>query len=161
MPRARVPTRPARARYFDGARTQVAPYRDRLASPVGEPFPNVTAVPLAGHTPGHTGYLVASGGDALLIWGDICHVPDIQVRQPEVTMVFDVDPDEAIRARRRAFDMTATDRMLVAGMHLHFPGFCHMVRNGSAWRMIPRSLALHRVRERPVRAQGTCGPRRL
>ncbi len=129
----------ARTRYFDGARAQVAPYRDRLASPAGEPFPNVTAVPLAGHTPGHTGYLVASGGDTLLIWGDICHVPDIQVRQPEVTMVFDVDPDEAIRARRRAFDMTATDRMLVAGMHLHFPGFCHMVRNGSAWRMIPEA----------------------
>ena len=129
----------ARSRYFDAARAQVTPYRDGLASPAGEPFPNVTAVALPGHTPGHTGYLVASGGDSLLIWGDICHVPDIQVRQPEVTMVFDVDPQAAVQARRRAFDMTASDRILVAGMHLHFPGFCHVVRDGGGWRMIPEA----------------------
>lgn len=131
-----------RARYFEGARFQAAPYMDRLKlAGGGDVFPHVAPVPLAGHTPGHTGYLVESGGESLLIWGDICHVPDIQVRRPEVTMAFDVDPAAAIATRRRAFDMACADKMLVAGMHLHFPGFSHLVRQGDGYAMIPESWA--------------------
>ena len=128
-------------RYFDGARRQIAPYQDRRKTPDVDVFPNVSAVALAGHTPGHTGYLVQSGGDSLLIWGDICHVPDIQVRRPEVTMAFDVDQDAAIRTRRRAFDMAVADRLLVAGMHLHFPGFSYMTRDGNGYCLIPEAWA--------------------
>ena len=82
-----------------------------------------------------------STGESLLIWGDICHVPDIQVRYPEVTMVFDVDPEAAIKTRRQTFDMVSTDKMLVAGMHLHFPGFSYMVRNQDGYRMVPENWA--------------------
>lgn len=112
-----------RAANFTAARTQIAPYRDRMRPAEGEVFPGVRAVPLAGHTPGHTGYVVESGGEALFIWGDICHVPDVQVPRPQTAMIFDVDPQEAIEARRRAFDMAASENFLVAGMHLNFPGF--------------------------------------
>jgi glyoxylase-like metal-dependent hydrolase (beta-lactamase superfamily II) len=126
-------------RYFDEARRQIAPYQDRRKNAKGEVFPHVRAVPLNGHTPGHTGYLVESGGEALLIWGDICHVPDIQVRRPEVTMAFDTDQAAAIATRRRAFDMAVADKLLVAGMHLHFPGFAHMTREGDGYRMIPEA----------------------
>ena len=38
---------------------------------------------------------------------------------------------------RRVFDMVATDRLLVTGMHLHFPGFTHLVRQGTGYRLIP------------------------
>jgi glyoxylase-like metal-dependent hydrolase (beta-lactamase superfamily II) len=130
-----------RVRYFEGARFQIAPYMDRIKPAGGDVFPNVKAVDLSGHTPGHTGYLVQSSGESLLIWGDICHVPDIQVRQPEVTMVFDVDPEAAITTRRQTFDMVSADRMLVAGMHLHFPGFSYMVRNQDGYRMVPENWA--------------------
>ena len=126
-------------RYFDVARYQLNPYQGRRKEATGEVFPQVTAVPLNGHTPGHTGYLVESSGEALLIWGDICHVPDIQVRVPEVTMAFDTDQAAAIATRRRAFDMAVADRLLVAGMHLHFPGFAHMDRDGDGYRMIPEA----------------------
>ncbi len=128
-----------RERYFEGARFQIAPYMDRLKPAAGDVFPSVMAVPLPGHTPGHTGYLVESEGESLLIWGDICHVPDIQVRRPEVTMVFDVDPSEAIATRRQTFDMVAADKLLVAGMHLHFPGFSHIVSDSTGYKMIPES----------------------
>ena len=37
------------------------------------------------------------------------------------------------------FDMAATDRLLVTGMHLHFPGFAHLVRDGSGYRLIPEA----------------------
>lgn len=121
---------PARRQFFFGdARARVAPYRERIGTfTQGEVFPGVTAVPLPGHTPGHTGFLVASGGDSLLIWGDIVHVQELQVPRPEVTMMVDVDPPQAVATRRRIFDQVATDRLAIAGMHLHFPGLAHLAR---------------------------------
>ena len=54
-------------------------------------FPGVTAVPSLGHTPGHTAYLIASGNDQLMIWGDTVHVPEVQTAFPEAGMAFDTD----------------------------------------------------------------------
>jgi glyoxylase-like metal-dependent hydrolase (beta-lactamase superfamily II) len=124
---------------FECAREQIAPYRARMRTfeKAGEVFPGVTAEPLPGHTPGHTGYRIASGNEQLLIWGDVTHVPELQTARPEVCMVFDVDPQQAEATRRRVFDMVATDRLMVTGMHLHFPGFSHLVRDGEAYRLLP------------------------
>ncbi|MCJ2068931.1 MBL fold metallo-hydrolase [Methylobacterium sp. J-030] len=125
--------------YFDTARQQLAPYRDRLrafASEV-EVFPGVTSVPLPGHTPGHTGYLIASGGQTLLIWGDIVHAPEIQVPRPDVTLAFDVDPVLAEATRRRMFDRVASERLAFTGMHLHFPGWSHLTTGDGSYRLVP------------------------
>jgi glyoxylase-like metal-dependent hydrolase (beta-lactamase superfamily II) len=129
----------AKKMYFACAREQIAPYHNQMRTYSGsvEVFPGVTSMPLHGHTPGHSGYMIASGKDSLLIWGDITHVPDIQVPRPEVTIAFDTDPHAAIATRRRVFDMVTTDRLRVAGMHLHFPGFAHMVKQGDGYLMLP------------------------
>ena len=79
-------------RFFQWAREQIKPYQSRRRDAKGEVFPGVTAMPLPGHTPGHTGYLVASKGQSLLIWGDIVHVPDVQTRRPDAYMEPDTDP---------------------------------------------------------------------
>ena len=128
-----------RERYFREARKQIAPYMDRRKNALGEVLPGVRAIDLSGHTPGHTGYLIESGKHSLLIWGDICHVPDIQMKKPEVTMAFDTDPEAAVLARRRTFDMVSQDRILVAGMHLHFPGFAYVKVEDGAYRIVPES----------------------
>lgn len=121
---------PARRKmFFTDARDQLAPYRDRTSTfTQGEVFPGVTAVPLPGHTPGHTGFMIASGNRSLLIWGDIVHVQELQVPRPETTMMVDVDPPRAIETRRRIFDRVVADRQAIAGMHLHFPALAHMDR---------------------------------
>ena len=125
-------------RFFQWARDQSKPYLDRRRDAKGEVFPGVTAVPLYGHTPGHTGYLVSSKGEQLLIWGDITHIPDIQTRRPEVYMEPDVDAQAAIATRKRTMDMVATDRMLAAGMHMHFPGFLNLnKRPGGGYDLVP------------------------
>ena len=54
-------------------------------------------------------------------------------------MDFDTDKELAIDSRRKVFDMVATDRLLLTGMHLHFPGFAHLVRDGSGFRLIPEA----------------------
>jgi glyoxylase-like metal-dependent hydrolase (beta-lactamase superfamily II) len=129
----------AKKLYFECAREQMAPYHNQMRTFDGsvEVFPGVTSLPLHGHTPGHSGYMIASGDKSLLIWGDIIHVPEVQIARPEVTMVFDTDPNQAAATRRRTFDMVATDRQLIAGMHVHFPGFAHLVKQGDGYLMLP------------------------
>jgi glyoxylase-like metal-dependent hydrolase (beta-lactamase superfamily II) len=115
-----------RLRFFQWGREQVKPYMDRRRDASDEVFPGVTAVPLPGHTPGHTGYRIDSNGENLLIWGDIVHIPDIQVLRPEVHVEPDSDGAMAVATRRRTLEMVARDGLLVAGMHMHFPGFLHL-----------------------------------
>lgn len=131
----------AKKLYFQCAREQMAPYHNVMQRFTGsvEVFPGVTSVPLHGHTPGHSGYMISSGKDTLLIWGDIVHVPDIQIPRPEVTIEFDTDPHAAAATRKRVLDMVATDRQLVAGMHMHFPGFAHVVKQGDSYVMLPEA----------------------
>lgn len=126
----------AKAR-FTGAQAAVAPYRERMRTFTGtDALPGIQAVPLPGHSPGHTGYLI-EGGEPLLIWGDVMHAQDVQARRPEVGVIFDTDPAAAIASRRRALDMAAADRLLVAGMHLHFPAFSHVARAGEGYALVP------------------------
>ncbi|MGV6874744.1 MBL fold metallo-hydrolase [Pseudochelatococcus sp. B33] len=127
-----------RERYFGWAREQIGPYRDgrlRLAHDGEEVLPGVTLVECAGHTPGHSTWLIRSGGEQLIIWGDLAHVPEIQVARPEVSMNFDHDPDLAARNRTALLARIHAEDMLVAGMHIHFPGFGWLVREGSGYRV--------------------------
>jgi glyoxylase-like metal-dependent hydrolase (beta-lactamase superfamily II) len=124
----------SRKLYFLAGREQVTPYRDRTRLfRQGEVFPGVTAVPSLGHTPGHTAYLVASGNDQLMIWGDTVHVPEVQTAFPEAGMAFDTDLAAAAASRKRMFDHVCADRILIAGMHLHFPAFSRLARRGDAY----------------------------
>lgn len=124
--------------FFKAGRDQTEPYRKqwRLFQK-GEVFLGVTAMPLHGHTPGHSGFLVSSGKEQLLIWGDIVHVPEVQTARPEVCMVFDTDMGAAEATRRRTFDMVASDGLMFTGMHMHFPGFSRLVRDGASYRILP------------------------
>jgi glyoxylase-like metal-dependent hydrolase (beta-lactamase superfamily II) len=98
-------------------------------------------VPCPGHTPGHAAYRIESGSDAMLVWGDTVHVPELQVPRPDITMLFDSDPPLAAASRRAMFDMAVRDDLLVAGMHLHFPGFARMVRENGTYRVIAEPWA--------------------
>lgn len=123
-----------------GAQRVTAPYRDRIRrADDGEVLPGISAVPLHGHTPGHTGWLMESRGERLLIWGDIVHLAAVQIPRPDAALVFDVDPDAAVAVRRRIFDQAASENLLIAGAHLDFPGFGYMLRDGDGYRYEPRA----------------------
>ncbi len=126
--------------FFQQAREQMAPYRGRLRTfRQGEVAPGITAIPAHGHTPGHCGFLVSSGADQLLIWGDTVHIPEVQIPRPDVTIDFDTDSQSAAASRRRVLDMAASDRLLVTGMHLHFPGFGYIARRGDGFAFVPEA----------------------
>jgi glyoxylase-like metal-dependent hydrolase (beta-lactamase superfamily II) len=83
---------------------------------------------LPGHTAGHTGYRLESGGKNLLVWGDIVHFPQLQIPRPEVSIAFDQDAHLAADTRSGLLDSVASDRLLIAGMHLGELGFARIER---------------------------------
>ena len=119
-------------------RAVTAPYRDRIRRiRDGEVLPGIAAMLRPGHTPGHTNWLIQSGSDRLLIWGDIVHLASVQLRRPDVTLVFDVAPETARATRERVLDWVASERLCVAGAHLPFPGFGRVARSGSGYGYSP------------------------
>ena len=120
------------------ARTTIAAYADRTKLlTAGEAISGISIMPEPGHTPGHSGWLIASGGASLLIWGDIVHMPGIQFARPEAGMGFDIDGAQAIATRQRIMDMVTADRLMVAGMHLDFPCFGHVAKAQSGYVFVP------------------------
>ncbi len=95
-----------------------------------EILPGIKPVAEHGHTPGHTGYLLTSKGQQLLIWGDVVHNAAVQFPQPKVTIEFDSDQAKALATRMKVFGWTAKEALLVAGAHLPFPGVGHVRAEG-------------------------------
>jgi len=85
-------------------------------------FAGIRAVAAFGHTPGHTLYMIESGNEKLLIWGDLTHAMAIQMPYPQVAMTYDVNNATAIAARQKVLEYVAANKISVAGMHTAFPG---------------------------------------
>ncbi|UQZ87701.1 MBL fold metallo-hydrolase [Deltaproteobacteria bacterium Smac51] len=100
-------------------------------------FPGVKAVPSPGHTPGHTSFLISSEEATLLLWGDIVHSHALQFGHPEVTNDFDSDQPQAAATRRKLFEMAASEKWLIGGDHLPFPGFGHITESGEGYSWVP------------------------
>ncbi|MDX5984245.1 MBL fold metallo-hydrolase [Sphingomonas echinoides] len=126
---------------FDAAAASLAPYsaagRVKPFKPGETIAPGVTAVSLPGHTAGHTGYRVESVGKTLLIWGDVMHVAVVQLKDPAVTIKFDLSQAEASRSRATIMADAAKRHYLVAGAHLHFPGIGTLSKAAQEWQWTP------------------------
>ena len=90
--------------FFQGAMASLNPYvaAGKLKTFDGETelVPGIRAMPAAGHTPGHTIYVVESDGNKLVVWGDLMHVAAVQFAMPSVTIAFDSEPKAAAPAKK-------------------------------------------------------------
>ncbi|MGO1075642.1 MBL fold metallo-hydrolase [Inquilinus sp. CA228] len=108
--------------------------------PFGDGFKlsdSIAAVQAHGHEVGHTAFEVSSGGETLLIWGDLIHVPSIQFERPELTWEYDADQQQARASRAKMLEHVAQRGVFVAGAHLDFPGVGYVERAGQAYRFLP------------------------
>lgn len=122
----------------DLARHAVAPYKDHMRLiEEGEVMPGIGAVFLPGHTPGHTGYRIGENGAWVLIWGDLVNQPVVQCAFPEAGFFSDADGALAVRTRKDMLSKAADENLLVAGMHIEFPGFARVAREGAGYRLVP------------------------
>jgi glyoxylase-like metal-dependent hydrolase (beta-lactamase superfamily II) len=98
---------------------------------------NIEALAAAGHEVGHTCFRVASGGETVLIWGDIVHVPSLQFDEPEIAWEFDADQGQARATRLRILALAADSMSYVAGAHLDSPGVGRVSRSKNSFRFDP------------------------
>ena len=127
--------------FFQGAQAMLAPYvsagKFQPFSGAAELVPGIKASPSAGHTPGHTSYVVESKGQKLALVGDMIHVAAIQFLEPNVVIGFDTDAKSAEAERQKEFAAAAKGGYLLGAAHLPFPGLGHLAQDGKGYEWIP------------------------
>lgn len=83
-------------------------------------LPGVQAVKAPGHTPGHVGVTVSSGGKTFLFWGDLLHAYDVQTALPDMASAYDMNPTEAARSRKALLERARAGGWLACGAHVPF-----------------------------------------
>jgi len=109
----------------------------RRFEPGREVAPGITSIPAYGHTPGHTAFAVASGGQSMLVLSDTTNHPWLFVRNPEWQVTFDMDGNMAVDNRKHLLDRAAADKMLVQGYHFPFPASGHIQKTASGYDFVP------------------------
>ncbi len=104
----------------------------------GKLTPEVELIAAPGHTPGHSLFRVTQGADQILVIGDAVHAYALQFPHPEWTMMFDVDPSQAIKTRDWIFKNAAAERTTLLGYHLPFPGIGHVRSAGHGYEWVPK-----------------------
>ena len=102
-----------------------------------EVAPGLLAVETAGHTPGHTSYVLSSGSGKVFIQSDVTNIPYLFAANPGWHAFFDQDPAMAEAARRKTYDMLVADKLQVQGFHYPFPGLGNVEKDGGGYRVIP------------------------
>lgn len=119
-------------RVFKDIDSRVKPYEwDK------EVVPGLTAVNAAGHTPGHTAYVLSSGDGKLFIQSDTTNTPMLFARNPEWQVQFDMDGAKAAETRKRIYDMVAAERLQLTGYHYPFPATGFIEKDGNGYRVVP------------------------
>ncbi|UCV06458.1 MBL fold metallo-hydrolase [Dechloromonas denitrificans] len=131
--------------FFKMARDAAAPYLQagkwKTYAADQEILPGISSFAANGHTPGHSAYLVGSGEEKLLIWGDIVHNHAVQFARPQVAIEFDVDRKAAVATRQKIFAKAASEKILIGGMHLPFPGIGHVRKEAKGYSWVPAEFA--------------------
>jgi glyoxylase-like metal-dependent hydrolase (beta-lactamase superfamily II) len=128
-----------------GAKAALAPYGDRVetflpgkfdANPP-ELLPGIRAVAAFGHTPGHTLFLLESGGQQFLIWGDLMHAEKIQFPLPAISVTYDTDAAAAAASRLEVLQYAARNHIPIGGMHLVYPAVGTVRAEGEGFAFTP------------------------
>ena len=100
--------------------------------------PEVTAVEVRGHTPGHSAYLIQSGAQRLLAIGDTAHHYIVSLRKPEFTIQFDADAATAEASRRALLKRAADENLSVFAPHFPYPGLGAVRPQGAGFAWVPQ-----------------------
>lgn len=121
---------------FDIAARLLASYGKRVR-PVeeGPVLPEIEAIAMPGHTPGHFGYLIGEGAEKLILWGDLVHAPALQLDDPDFCFIYDADAAQGARSRRSIFARASREGWTASGGHVS--GFVRVEPAGEVWRLAP------------------------
>ncbi|MGR3377535.1 MBL fold metallo-hydrolase [Salipiger abyssi] len=102
----------------------------------------VTSVLAPGHTPGHMGFMLESGGQQLMLIADLANHYVWSLAYPDWEVRFDTDKAMAAASRRKVLDMLATDKLPFIGYHMPFPALGYAEMRGDGFHYVPHSYQL-------------------
>ena len=108
--------------------------------PGAQVLPGITAVALPGHTPGHSGYRVASGKQSLLVIGDTAHSAIVSLAKPEWTIKYDGDAEAGKQTRTAELARLAGSHQRIFAGHFPYPGIGYVVRSGDGYAFRPERI---------------------
>lgn len=118
-------------------RVKMLAKRIEAAAPGREIVRGLVPIDTAGHTPGHLALHLTAGGTSLVICGDALGNAIVSFERPTWPWGADVDPTGGVATRLRLLDQLATERTLLLGYHLPWPGLGRVERKDSAFRYLP------------------------
>ena len=128
----------ARAAFAVGARRRMAFIEDMVKrfDDGDEIIPGIAAVATPGHTPGHMGFEIRNGGDAVFVTGDAIGNDHVALARPQWHSGADQDPETAARTRTMLLDRLAAEGMRLAGFHLPGGGIGRITAGGDGYRFV-------------------------
>ena len=93
-------------------------------------------VPLPGHTPGHSGFRVDDENKSFVQMGDVLHAPNLQLSNPNISVLFDVDLENGMKSRKQVFDMVCNDKIICSGGHMLEPKFGYLERFQNGYKFV-------------------------
>lgn len=96
-------------------------------APGAQVTPAILAIPIQGHTPGHTGYEVRSGDERLLYIADSAHHHVVSVQKPDWANSFDGNA-AAMQSRIALLGRAADENLRLYAVHFPFPGIGRVTR---------------------------------
>jgi glyoxylase-like metal-dependent hydrolase (beta-lactamase superfamily II) len=128
----------------ENAKAEVPPFADSVlpvveakrADMVNDDFAlgdHARILPTPGHTPGHVAFTFGRGGkDDAVFSGDLMHTP-LQLRHPELSPRFDVDPKQAAVTRRSFLERYCDTNTLCCTAHFPSPSSGRIRRKGNGF----------------------------
>lgn len=125
----------------EGFDKSVKPLNDKMTflDDGGSVASGVTAVLAHGHTSGHMGYMIESGGERVMLIADTANHFIWSVQNPDWEVRFDADKAQAAATRRKVFGMLAADKVPFIGYHMPFPALGYVAAEGDGFRYVPAS----------------------
>ena len=128
----------------EGFDAKVKPLNDQMTFLEGgaSVASGITAVDAQGHTPGHMGYMLESGGQSLMLIADAANHFVWSLAKPDWEVSFDTDKAQAAATRRALFGQLAADRTPFIGYHMPFPALGYAEARGDGFHYVPASYQL-------------------
>ena len=125
--------------FATGAMRNLKPVKDMTTRTKDgdEVAPGIRVIATPGHTLAHQSVVVERDDEKLLVTGDAIHHWPITFEHPDWQPIVDMEPETAVVTRKRLMDMAATDKMMVAGYHMPFPGVGRIARKGAVYSWVP------------------------
>ena len=111
----------------------------------------ITLTPTPGHSPCHCCVNIRSRGQRAVVTGDLMHHA-LQCREPDWSTVFDWDPKEAARSRRRFLGEVAGTGVVVMPVHFPHPTAGRVEADGDRFRYVFRGV-VRAFEQRPSSAE--------